>query len=261
MPFPDIDPIALRIGPIALHWYGLAYVAGIVGWWLNTIWLTKLSPLLNRKDIDDYLTWAVLGVILGGRLGYVLFYKPDFYFTHPVEIVKVWKGGMAFHGGVLGVIVATYIYTKRRNISFLDFTDVAICGVPLGLFFGRIANFINGELFGRVTDSPWGMIFPMGGPEPRHPSQLYEAALEGVLLYMILMISAAVFRMTERRGVLTGLFLVGYAITRSTAELFREPDAFLGFLWAGMTMGQLLCLPLLAWGLWLLFSAQPRNHT
>lgn len=261
MPFPNIDPVALQIGPIALHWYGLAYVAGILGWWANSVWLTRKTPHLHKKDIDDYLSWAVLGVVLGGRLGYVLFYKPGFYLANPLEIPQVWHGGMSFHGGVLGVVVATYIYAKRRGIKFLDFADIAICGVPIGLFFGRLANFINGELFGRVTDSPWGMVFPTGGPLPRHPSQLYEAALEGVLLYGILMFAATKLQMVKRHGVLTALFLIGYAVTRSTAELFREPDPFLGFLWGELTMGQLLCLPLVAWGAWLLYTSNDRTNS
>lgn len=259
MPFPNIDPVAIQIGPLALHWYGLAYVAGILGWWLNSLWLSEFTERITKKDIDDYLVWAVLGVVLGGRLGYVLFYKPAFYLANPLEIPQIWHGGMSFHGGLAGVVFATYFYTKRRNIKFFDFSDVAICGVPIGLFFGRLANFINGELFGRVTDSSWGMVFPLGGPFPRHPSQLYEAALEGLLLYAILMIAATRMRMIQRSGVLTALFLIGYALTRSTAELFREPDAFLGFIWGNLTMGQLLCLPLLLWGVWLLITSNKRR--
>lgn len=260
MPFPHIDPIAFHLGPFAIHWYGLAYVVGILGWWQYSLWLVKKFPLLDRKLVDDYLVWAVVGVILGGRLGYVLFYNPGKYFTHPLEIFQVWKGGMAFHGGLLGVVIATAIYSYRRGIYFLNFSDLACCGVPIGLFFGRLANFINGELYGRITTHSWGVVFPHGGPLPRHPSQLYEAVLEGLVLFILLAFGALCTRWPHRRGLLTGLFLTGYGIARITAECFRQPDAFLGFLAGGYTMGQVLSLPVLGFGLFLTIRALLREE-
>lgn len=260
MPFPNINPIAFQIGPLAVHWYGLAYVVGILGWWQYSLWLTKKFPLVNRKMVDDYLAWAVVGVILGGRLGYVLFYNPTKYMANPFEIIQVWKGGMAFHGGLLGVVIATAIYSYRQGIYFLSFSDLACCGVPIGLFFGRLANFINGELYGRITDSPWGITFPHGGPFPRHASQLYEAFLEGIILFILLTYGATLTRWAHKRGLLTGLFLTGYALARILAECFREPDAFLGYFSGGLTMGQILSLPVLAFGLFLSTRALLRGE-
>jgi len=260
MLFPHIDPIAFQIGPLAVHWYGLAYVVGILGWWQYSLWLTKKFPLVDRKLVDDYLAWAVVGVILGGRLGYVLFYNPSKYMANPLEIFQVWKGGMAFHGGLLGVVIATAIYSMRRGIYFLNFSDLACCGVPIGLFFGRVANFINGELYGRMTDVSWSVIFPQGGPFPRHPSQLYEALLEGLLLFVVLAYGAIFTRMPHRRGLLTGIFLGGYAIARISAECFREPDTFLGYFGGGLTMGQILSFPALGFGLFLGIRALLRKE-
>ena len=251
MPFPHIDPIALQIGPFAIHWYGLAYVVGILGWWQYSLWLTKKFPLIDRKMVDDYLVWAVVGVIVGGRLGYVLFYNPSKYLANPLEVIQVWKGGMAFHGGLLGVVIATAIYTFRRGINFLNFSDLACCGVPIGIFFGRLANFINGEVYGRMTDSSWGVVFPHGGLLPRHPSQLYEAVSEGIILFVLLAYGAIFTRWPHRQGLLTGIFLTGYAAARITVECFREPDAFIGYLAGGLTMGQVLSFPLFAFGLYL----------
>ncbi|MEB3701873.1 Prolipoprotein diacylglyceryl transferase [Candidatus Bealeia paramacronuclearis] len=256
MPFPNIDPIAIHIGPFAVHWYGIAYVVGILGWWRYSLWLSDKYPNPSRKDIDDFIVWAVFGVVLGGRLGYVLFYKPDYYFSHPLEILQTWHGGMSFHGGLLGVIVTIAFFARKRGMGFLDFSDVACCGVPIGLFFGRIANFLNGELFGRITDSSWGVIFPHGGPLPRHPSQLYEAFFEGALLFFVMTFFATKSPLGHRRGFLTGLFLAGYAVARITAEFFREPDAFLGFFAGGVTMGQILSLPALAFGLFLMIRTR-----
>jgi phosphatidylglycerol:prolipoprotein diacylglycerol transferase len=220
--FPNIDPVAIHIGNFGVRWYSLAYMAGILlGWWViareNTV-----RPLknLSKNALDDMVVWAVVGIILGGRLGYVLFYKPDYYLHNPLEILRLWEGGMSFHGGLLGTITAFYLFCRKHKIRFLGLTDLLACAAPIGLFFGRIANFINGELFGRVTDSPLGMVFPYGGDLPRHPSQLYEATLEGLLLFII-------------------------------CEHFREPDVFLGFLYAGTTMGQLLSLPMFIIGLYL----------
>lgn len=261
MPFPSLNPIAFHLGPIAVHWYGLAYVAGILGWWQYSLWLTKKFPQIDHSLVDDYLVWAIVGVILGGRLGFVLFYNPQKYLANPLEVFQVWRGGMAFHGGLLGVIIATAIYTARKDIYFLNFSDLTCCGVPIGLFFGRIANFVNGELYGRITDVPWGIIFPHGGPLPRHPSQLYEALLEGLLLFMLLAFGALFTRWPHRRGLLTGLFLAGYGIVRISVECFREPDAFLGYFAGGLTMGQILTLPVLGFGLFLIMRAflRPEN--
>jgi phosphatidylglycerol:prolipoprotein diacylglycerol transferase len=258
MIYPSIDPIAFHIGPLAIHWYGLSYVVGILGWWYYSLLLTKKFPQITRSMVEDYLVWAIIGVILGGRLGFVLFYQPQKYLAHPLEILQVWKGGMAFHGGLLGVVIATAIYTARRGIYFLSFSDLACCGVPIGLFFGRLANFVNGELYGRVTDVSWGMVFPHGGPLPRHPSQLYEAVFEGLVLFLILTFGAFYTRWPHRRGLLTGIFLAGYALARMGVECFREPDVFLGYFVGGLTMGQILSLPALGFGLFLSIRALSR---
>ncbi len=248
--FPSIDPVLIEIGPFAIRWYALAYIVGLVVGWRYVRWLVqrpgwRLTPL----EIDDLLLYVTLGVVLGGRLGYVLFYRPGYYLSEPLEALAVWQGGMSFHGGTLGVIFAMWLFAQLRNRSFLEIGDAVVCAIPIGLFLGRIANFINAELYGRVTDVPWGMVFPHGGPMPRHPSQLYEAALEGIVLFLVLAAFAWRPRDPNTAGRLGGIFLIGYALARSFAELFREPDAHLGFLWAGLTMGQLLSLPMLLAGL------------
>ena len=260
--FPSIDPVLIQIGPFAIRWYALAYIIGLVAGWRYVRRLVQrpgwqLTPL----DVDDLLLYVTLGVVLGGRLGYVLFYRPGYYLSQPLEALAVWQGGMSFHGGVVGVIAAMWLFARLRKRSFLEVGDAVVCAVPIGLFLGRIANFINGELFGRVTDVPWGIVFPHGGPEPRHPSQLYEAGLEGVLLFVVLAVFAWRLRDPATAGRLSGIFLIGYALARSFAELFREPDAHLGFLWGGVTMGQLLSLPMLAVGLALVAwsYARPRR--
>ncbi|MCZ6745009.1 MAG: prolipoprotein diacylglyceryl transferase [Alphaproteobacteria bacterium] len=257
--FPLIDPVAIELGPLVIRWYSLAYVVGIMLGWRYMLRLAGRPPkLIPRLDIDDFILWATLGVILGGRLGYVLFYRPGYYFDNPAQILAVWKGGMAFHGATLGVLAATILFTWRRRISLLGFGDLICAAAPVGLFLGRLANFINGELFGRATDVPWAMVFPRGGPLPRHPSQLYEAALEGLVLFLILL---AIDRLTgarARHGFLIGVFLTGYGAFRSFVEFFREPDAHLGFLVAGATMGQILSLPLLALGLYFIAAAVRR---
>lgn len=256
IPFPDIDPIAISIGPLAIRWYALAYIAGLMLGWRYVLYLARKRPVrIGANAVDDLLVWVAFGVILGGRLGYILFYRPDFYFANPVEIVKVWQGGMSFHGGLLGVIVAMILFARHRGISLFSLADLVACAAPIGLLFGRIANFINGELYGRATDAPWAMVFPGGGPMPRHPSQLYEAGLEGLLLLVILAIVAGRDRTWMRPGLLAGVFLIGYALTRSFVELFREPDPFLGFLISGMTMGQLLSVPVFALGVFLVLRA------
>ncbi len=255
LPFPAIDPVALQLGPLAIRWYSLAYIAGIlIGWWLFMQENRRRHiPGLTPKALDDMVLWAVLGIVLGGRLGYVLFYKPAYYLAHPVQILQLWEGGMSFHGGMLGFILAFYIFAQRHKVPFSPVIDVLACVAPIGLFLGRIANFINGELYGRVTDVPWGIVFPHGGPLPRHPSQLYEAGMEGILLFALLMLLLKRTRARDKPLMLGGVFLSGYAVSRIVAECFREPDAFLGFLWGGATMGQLLSLPMLLLGLYLIF--------
>ena len=254
IPFPMIDPVMIEVGPFAIRWYALAYISGLVLGWLYLRWLVQrpgwqLTPL----DLDDLLLYVTIGVVLGGRLGYVFFYRPDFYLSHPGEILQVWQGGMSFHGGMLGVIVAMALFAWRRGIAFFEVGDAVAAAVPIGLFFGRIANFINGELYGRATDVPWAMVFPHGGPDPRHPSQLYEAILEGLVLFLILFWVARRPRISETAGLIGGLFLIGYGLARSFVEFFREPDEHLGFLLGGsITMGQILSLPMILIGLALL---------
>jgi phosphatidylglycerol:prolipoprotein diacylglycerol transferase len=273
IPYPFASPtapIALAIhlpaiggfGPLEfdIRWYALAYIAGLlIGWRYCLALAKKLPPTATQQDIDDFLVWATLGVVLGGRTGYVLFYRPDYYFANPSEILQVWHGGMSFHGGALGVMVALIWFCHKRGIALLGLADIIACAVPIGLFFGRIANFINDELWGRPTDVAWAMVFP-SDPEhlPRHPSQLYEATLEGLVLFHVLYLLQRSDLVRQRRGTLTGAFLIGYAVARITCEFFRMPDANLGFLFAGATMGQLLSLPVLLFGLGLVWYAWPR---
>ena len=259
--FPNIDPVLVQIGPFAIRWYALAYIAGLVLGWRLMRRLVRLPPVVaTAEEVDDFLTWATLGVVLGGRLGYVLFYQLGYYLRYPLDALAVWHGGMSFHGGALGVIVALIVYAHRRGLPLLGFADRLCTVVPLGLFFGRLANFINGELWGRPAPEwlPWAMVFPHAGPEPRHPSQLYQAGLEGLVLFAVLWALSRRENVRARFGVLSGVFLAGYALARLIGELFRQPDAHLGFLYAGATMGQLLSLPMLAAGLWLILRARPR---
>lgn len=252
IPFPAIDPVAIAIGPVAIRWYALAYIVGLLIGWRYCLMLADRAPhLVARRDVDDFLVWATLGVVLGGRIGYVLFYNFPYYREHPLQALYLWHGGMSFHGGALGVITAILLFTRARAIPTLAFGDIICEAIPIGLFFGRIANFINGELFGRVSDVPWAMVFPNGGPLPRHPSQLYEACCEGLLLFLLLF---AAERSGARRhpGMISGVFLAGYAVARMSGELFRQPDPQLGFLIFGTTMGQLLSIPLLLAGLGLM---------
>ncbi len=257
--FPQLDPVAVQLGPFSIRWYALAYIAGIVLGWRTMLWLARRPPpVAGRQDIDDFLMWATLGIVLGGRLGYVLFYKPLSYLRDPGSIIAVWQGGMSFHGGMLGVALAVLLFCWRRRLPVLAFADMLAVVAPIGLFFGRIANFVNGELWGRVTDVPWGMVFPHAGPEPRHPSQLYQAFLEGIVLFLVLL---GLERAGARRwpGRLTGAFLVGYGIARSVGEQFREPDAFMGYLAGGLTMGVVLSLPMILAGLGLILWSRRRQ--
>jgi phosphatidylglycerol:prolipoprotein diacylglycerol transferase len=243
---PQFNPVAFSIGPLAVRWYGLMYLAGFGGaWWLGLRRIAQGAAPLTRQQFDDLLFLGVLGVILGGRLGYVLFYQPALYAAHPLEIFAVWQGGMSFHGGLLGVMLAMGFAAWRYRVQYLRLMDFVAPLVPLGLATGRLGNFINGELWGRVTDLPWGMVFRGAGDAPRHPSQLYEFALEGLALFALLWWFSAKPRPC---GQVSALFLLGYGIFRFVAELAREPDAYLGFLALGLTMGQWLCVPMIAGG-------------
>ncbi|HLS85128.1 MAG TPA: prolipoprotein diacylglyceryl transferase [Burkholderiales bacterium] len=252
---PNFDPVAFSIGPLAVRWYGLMYLLGFAAaWWLGTRRIARGAAPVSRAQFDDMIFYALLGVILGGRLGYVLFYKPAQYLADPLKIFAIWEGGMSFHGGLLGVMLAMWVLARRQNVDYLRLMDFVAPLCPLGLAAGRLANFINGELWGRVTDLPWGMVFRGAGDAPRHPSQLYQFALEGLALFVILWWYSSKPR---ARGRVSGLFLAGYGAFRFIAEFAREPDAFLGFLALGLTMGQWLSLPMLAAGLLLL--AWPRR--
>ncbi|MEX0922015.1 MAG: prolipoprotein diacylglyceryl transferase [Rhodovibrionaceae bacterium] len=254
--YPQIDPILVEIGPIAIRWYALAYIAGILLAWRYCRWLTTQSPsTLEPKDMDDLLLWATLGVVLGGRLGYIVFYNPGYYLENPLQVLVLWQGGMAFHGGMIGVLLAMYFFARSRGVRYFELADMVGAATPIGLCLGRIANFINGELYGRTTDVPWAMIFPQGGPEPRHPSQLYEAGLEGIVLFLFLWFLVRRGAL-ERVGAISGWFLIGYGLARIFAEFFRQPDVQLGFLAFGTTMGQILSLPMIAAGIVLLVWAQ-----
>jgi len=251
MIFPEIDPVALSIGPFDIRWYALAYLCGFLAGWRYGLHLAGLNGATrpNREDIDDFLPWAVMGVILGGRMGYVVFYQFDYFLTHPVDIFKVWEGGMSFHGGVIGIIGALVVFSILRKIYVLRLSDIVCAAAPIGLFLGRIANFVNGELYGRVTDSPLGMVFPGAGPLPRHPSQIYEALLEGLVLFCVLFALTRVRAVRERPGIVTGVFLSGYALCRMAVEFVREPDAHLGLFWGSISMGQALSVPMALLGL------------
>jgi phosphatidylglycerol:prolipoprotein diacylglycerol transferase len=264
LPFPAIDPVLISIGPLAVRWYALAYIVGIIAGWFyaRTLIASKRlwggSAPLTIIDFDDFVIWITLGIILGGRIGYVLFYNFGHFATHPFEIFELWNGGMSFHGGFIGCGVAIVLFALRRGVPMLSLSDVVTAVAPIGLFLGRLANFINGELWGRPSDVWWAMVFPNGGPLPRHPSQLYEATLEGLVLFVVL--AALVWRGGFKRpGLVTGAFAIGYGVARIICELFREPDAQLGFLWGGLTMGMLLCVPLILVGVALLALALRRE--
>ncbi|ADZ69625.1 prolipoprotein diacylglyceryl transferase [Polymorphum gilvum] len=255
LPFPTIDPVLIEIGPFALRWYALSYIVGILLAWRymraaatnDRLWGTAPRP--SPADIDDFVMWGTIGIVVGGRLGYVLFYNPAYYLAHPLEAFAVWTGGMSFHGGFAGTVIAMVLFTRARRFPVWTLFDLAGIAAPIGLFFGRLANFINGELWGRITDVPWGVVFPTGGPEPRHPSQLYEAALEGVLLFFVLRLLSHRFGLLCRPAFLAGAFAFGYGVTRSVSELFRMPDAHIGFFAGGLTMGIVLSVPMILAGL------------
>lgn len=252
--YPAIDPVAVSFGPVRLHWYGLMYViAFLLAWLLGRYRASRPGSGWKKDQVDDFVTWAMLGVVAGARLGYILFYDLDAYRADPMEILRVWNGGMSFHGGLLGVMLASFLWSKKQGKRFLDVLDFVAPLVPLGLFCGRIGNFINGELRGRISDVEWAMVFPGAGELPRHPTQLYEAGLEGLLLFLVLWTYS---RKPRPLGAVSGLFAVGYSLARITVEFFRMPDPQMGYLYGGwLTMGQVLCLPLLFAGLCLLCYA------
>jgi phosphatidylglycerol:prolipoprotein diacylglycerol transferase len=264
--FPVFDPIAIAIGPIAIRWYALGYIFGIVLGWIYARALIKRPNLwggaspITLVDMDDFVLWVTVGIILGGRTGYVLFYNLPFFIEHPAEIFELWKGGMSFHGGFLGCVAAVMLFCWKRNLPTLSLGDIT-CGVaPIGIFLVRLTNFINSELWGRPADSsvPWAMVFPNGGPLPRHPSQLYEAGLEGILLFTLLAVMIR-FGALKRPGLILGSFIAFYALARIAGEFFREPDPQLGFLWGGLTMGMLLSVPMIIAGAILIVVAWRRQ--
>lgn len=242
----NLDPIAFSIGPLVIRWYALAYLAGfLLGWKYCLMQVTDGEDIRpNKNDVDNFLTWAIIGVIIGGRLGYVIFYQPAYFFEYPSEIFKLWRGGMSFHGGMLGVMVAMFGYSAKHRIEVFKLSDIVCAAAPIGLFFGRLANFINAELYGRITDHPFGVIFP-GQTQPRHPSQIYEAVLEGLVLFVILYILS---RKGSRPGIITGMFLVGYGTFRGLVEFVREPDPQIGLIGNYISMGQILCIPMILAG-------------
>lgn len=258
--FPAIDPVAIQIGPLAIRWYALAYIAGILLGWRYLLYLVKRPPQIMARDaVDDFVVWATVGIIAGGRLGYVLFYKPGYYIHVPWEALYLWHGGMSFHGGMIGVLLAIWMFARRRGIPVLALGDLVAAVAPIGLFFGRIANFVNAELYGRPADVPWAMVFPSDRAGlPRHPSQLYQAALEGLLLFIVLAMLVHRAELRRRPGLVAGCFLAGYAVARTIGELFREPDAHLGFIIGPITMGQILSLPMLAAGVYLIATSGRR---
>ncbi|MEO3385172.1 prolipoprotein diacylglyceryl transferase [Mesorhizobium sp. CAU 1741] len=262
--FPQIDPVALRLGPLAVHWYGLGYVVGILfAWWYarrlvenDRLWAPGGSPI-TPVDIDDFLIWAAAGVVLGGRIGYILFYDLARYLDNPAAIFAVWQGGMSFHGGLTGVTVAMILFARRRGFSVWSLFDVIAAGVPVGFGLVRLTNFINSELWGRPADLPWSFVFPNGGPEPRHPSQLYEALLEGLVLFIVLRLLTHSALKLKQPGFVAGAMVTGYGASRIFVEFFREPDAQLGYLLGGwLTMGMVLSTPMVIIGVWAMARAR-----
>ena len=278
IPFPNIDPavFSLSLGDFtfSLRWYALAYIVGLVLGWRYVAWMMKRPALWRREppmapaEAEELLTWMVVGVILGGRLGFVLFYQPGYYLANPGQIPAIWNGGMSFHGGFAGVVAGIVAWSRVRGRPMMEVGDAVACAAPIGLLLGRVANFINSELWGRATDLPWAVVFPNGGPAPRHPSQLYEAALEGALLFLVMWVLATRRGWLTTPGALIGVFLIGYGLARSLVELVRQPDAFLqsesnplGLAWqwgltSGLTMGQILSLPMVAVGVAVLLAAR-----
>ncbi len=266
LPFPAIDPVLIEIGPFAIRWYALAYIAGIFfAWWYGRrlastprLWGPDGAPM-TTGDLDDFVVWSAIGIVLGGRLGFVLFYDLPYYLQNPADILAVWNGGMSFHGGFLGMMVAMTVFARRRGIPVWSFIDVIAPGVTIGLLLGRLANFVNGELFGRITDVPWAVIFPAGGDLPRHPSQLYEAALEGLALFLVLRLLTHRYHRLATPGFVSGAFCAGYGVARTFVEFFREPDIQIGYLAGGLTMGMLLSVPMILFGIGLMIWSARRG--
>jgi phosphatidylglycerol:prolipoprotein diacylglycerol transferase len=265
LPFPNIDPVIVHLGPLAIHWYGVGYIVGILfAWWYAKrlvtnpkLWADGVLPM-KPEDLDDFIVWAAIGVVVGGRTGYVLFYDLPRYLAHPLDIFAVWQGGMSFHGGLTGTILAMVLFARSRGIRAWSLLDVVAAGVPVGLGLVRIANFINSELWGRPSDVPWAVVFPNGGPLPRHPSQIYEALLEGLVLFLVLrFLTHSRLKLKTPRFV-GGAFVCGYGLSRIFAEFFREPDAQLGYLFGGwLTMGMVLSAPMVLVGIWAMATAKP----
>jgi phosphatidylglycerol:prolipoprotein diacylglycerol transferase len=259
LPFPQIDPVLIQIGPLVIRWYALAYIVGILAGWRYAgaiigrpaLW-SERGPPVDKTGLEDLVLWITLGIIVGGRLGHVVFYTPGLLLTDPLEVLKVWNGGMSFHGGCLGVLVAVGVFVRRRALDIFSLGDLVCAVVPIGLFLGRVANFINGELWGRPSDLPWAMVFPAAGPEPRHPSQLYEAALEGIVLFLVLRWATHRAGLLSRPGVVAGLFFAGYGLARILVETVREPDFYMPAFPFGLTMGMSLSLPMMVFGAWLI---------
>jgi phosphatidylglycerol:prolipoprotein diacylglycerol transferase len=261
--YPDINPIAIEYGPISIKWYGLAYLTGLVLGWIYVrrlvttprLWFADKPPL-TLEQVDDLLLYMTGAVIIGGRLGQVFLYDPDFYFSHPAEIVKVWKGGMSFHGALIASGLLLLLFARQFKVSARSVMDLCCAASPVGIFFGRIANFINSEHWGRVTTSSIGMVFPNGGPEPRYPSQLFEAVLEGLVMWFIIRFATHKMLGLKRPGLVTGIWLIWYAIARSLCEIFREPEAYNIFNIGPFTAGQVYCLPMLLIGVYLVWQAR-----
>ena len=266
LPFPAIDPVLIEIGPFAIRWYALSYIVGIFfAWWYARrlaanarLWGAGGAPM-TTADLDDFVVWAAAGIVLGGRLGYVLFYDLSHFLANPADILAVWQGCMSFHGGFLGMMLAMTVFARRRGIPVWSFIDTIAPGITIGLMLGRLANFINGELFGRVTDVPWAIVFPAGGEESRHPSQLYEAALEGLALFLLLRLLTHRFHRLATPGFVSGAFCAGYGAARTFVEFFREPDIQIGYLAGGLTMGMLLSVPMVAFGIGLMIWSARRG--
>ncbi len=277
LPFPDIDPVLISIGPLGIHWYGLGYVVGILfAWWYSRklastprLWANDSAPM-KPEDLDDFVVWAAVGVVAGGRIGYILFYDFARYIANPLDMVAIWQGGMSFHGGLLGVTLAMILFARRRGIPTWSLFDVVAAGVPVGLGLVRVANFINAELWGRPTDVSWGVIFCndrlrnlqtglcAAGDVPRHPSQLYEAGLEGIVLFLVLMWLVWGLKKLKTPGFVGGAFICGYGLSRIIVEFFRVPDAQIGYLLGGwLTMGMVLSLPMVLAGIWAMATAKP----
>ncbi len=254
IPYPNINPVAFSLGPLDVHWYGIMYLCAFASAWYLGVQRAKMpSAIINRQQVEDLITWGAFGVVLGGRLGSVFFYNFDTFKEDPLWALRIWEGGMSFHGGLLGVMLAMYLYARKLNVSYVGLMDFVAPLVPLGLFFGRIGNFIGGELWGRATDAPWGMIFPKDAEQLiRHPSQLYQACLEGLILFVIVFLFS---RKPRPRGAVSGMFLIGYSAFRFIIEFYREPDQHIGYEFLGMTRGQELCALMFLFGVGVLIYA------